>query len=135
MYEWTISKLIIVVTMLNLSLINVISVKSINYNITLILIYVLIYVYILKINIHPRCCILDALHELTPELAGRWLTQKLYKNHFLSQKECSQPYDFCRGADNVSWVNCVCIIRARAIIFCTHNQTMFIINNIKKVFN
>ena len=23
-----------------------------------------------KINIHPKCCILDALHELTPELAG-----------------------------------------------------------------
>ena len=110
-------------------------VKSINYNITLILLYVLIYVYILKINIHPRCCILDALHELTPELAGRRPTQKLYENHFLFQKECGWPYNFCRGANNVSQVNCVCIVHARAIIFCTCNQTMFIINNIKKAFN
>ena len=56
--------------MLNVSLINVVSVKSINYNITLILLYVHIYMYILKINIHYRCCILDTLHELTPKSAG-----------------------------------------------------------------
>ena len=121
--------------MLNVSLINVVSIKSINYNMTLKLLYVLIYVFILKINIHPRCCILDALQELTPESDGQWPTQKPYKNHFLFQKECSWLYDFCRKADNVGQVNCVCIVHARAIIFCTCNQTMFIINNIKKVFN
>ena len=64
--------------MLNVSLINVVPIKSINYNITLILLYVLIYMSILKINIHPRCCILNALHELTPESAGQWPTQKPY---------------------------------------------------------
>ena len=121
--------------MLNISLINVVSVKSINYNITLILLYVLIYVYILKINIHPRCCILDALHELTLELAGQQLTQKPYENHFLFKKNAVGHMTFAGGADNVSQVNCVCIVHARAIIFCTCNQTMFIINNIKKVFN
>ena len=36
-----------------------------------------------KINICPRCHILDALHELTPESAGQQPTQKLYENHFL----------------------------------------------------
>ena len=104
-------------------------------NITLIPLYVLIYVCSLKINIHPRCCILNTLYELTPKSASQWPTQKPYKNHFLFQKECSQLCDFCRGADNASWVNCVCIIHARAIIFCTHNQTTSVINNIKKVFN
>ena len=95
--------------MLNVSLINVVSVKYINYNITSILLHVLTCVYP-KINIHPRCCILDALHELTPESAGQWLTQNPYENHFLFQNECSWPYNFCRGANNVGWVNCVCII-------------------------
>ena len=122
--------------MLNITVINVISTKSINYNITLILIYVLIYTYVyLKINIYPRCCISDALHELTPRSAGQQLTQKPYESHFLFQKECSKPYKFCREANNVGWVNCACIIHGRAIIFCTCNQIMFIINNIKKVFN
>ena len=45
-HDWTRSKLLIVVTMLNVSIINIISIKSIDYNITLILIYVLIYVYL-----------------------------------------------------------------------------------------
>ena len=95
-----------------------------------------LYIYVcLKINIHPRCCISDALHELTPKLAGRWPTQKPYENHFLFQKEHGWPYDFCREADNIGWVNCVHIIHVRAIIFCTCNQIMFINNNIKKVFN
>ena len=58
-------------------------------------------------NKYPRCYISDALHELTPRLAGQWPTQKPYKNHFLFQKECSWPYDFCREADNVGWVVCV----------------------------
>ena len=77
--------------MSNVSVINVVSTKSIDYNITLILIYVPIYICI---NIHPRCCISDALHELTAMSAGRWPTQKPYKNHFLFQKECSWPYNF-----------------------------------------
>ena len=47
-----------------------------------------------KTNIYPKCCILDALHELTPELAGQWPTQKPYKNHFLFQNDCGQLYDF-----------------------------------------
>ena len=86
-------------------------------------------------NKYPRCCNSDALHELTPKLASQWLTQKPYKNHFLFQKECGWPYDFCREADNVDWTNCACIIHDRTMIFCTYNQIMFIINNIKKVFN
>ena len=45
-------------------------------------------------NIHPRCCISDALHELTPKSASRQPTQKPYENHFLFQKECSRPYNF-----------------------------------------
>ena len=56
--------------MLYVLLINVVSVKSINYHIyinTLICTYIWVYP---KINIHHRCCILDALHELTPESAG-----------------------------------------------------------------
>ena len=81
--------------MLNVPVINVVSTKSINYNITLILRYVPIYMYVYrKINIHPRCCISNTLHELTPKSAGWWLTQKLYENHLLFQKECSWPYDF-----------------------------------------
>ena len=63
--------------MLNVSVIHVVSTKSINYNITIILIYVLIYIYIyiyiyvyLKINIHPGYYISDALQELTPKSAG-----------------------------------------------------------------
>ena len=77
--------------MLNVSVINVVLTKSINYNITLILIYLHVY---LKINIQPRCCISDALHEVTPKLAGWWPTQKPYENCLLFQKECSWPYDF-----------------------------------------
>ena len=49
----------------------------------------------------------DALHELTPRLAGRWPTQKPYKNQFLFQKECGQPYNFCREANKVSRTHCV----------------------------
>ena len=40
-------------------------------------------------NKDPRCYNSDVLHELTPILAGWWLTQKPYKNCFLFQKECS----------------------------------------------
>ena len=102
---------------------------------TIILLYVLIYVSILKVNIHPRCCILNALQELTSKSAGQWPTQKPYKNHFLFQKECGWPYDFCWEADKVGQVNCACIIHVKAIIFGTCNQIIFIINNFKKVFN
>ena len=85
-------------------------------------------------NKYPRCFNSDALHELTPRSAGQWLTQKLYKNHFLSQKECGQPYDFFRGANNVSQTSCAHIIYAGIIIFCTRNQILILFNNIKKVF-
>ena len=71
--------------MLNVQIIIIIT-KSISYNTTLILKYVLIHTYIyvyLKINSHPRCYILETLHELTPKSAGQWPTQKPYKNCFL----------------------------------------------------
>ena len=71
---------------------------------TYIHLYICIY---LETNIHPRCYILDALHKLTPELAGQWLTQKPYENCILFQKECGQPYDFCGEANNISQINCV----------------------------
>ena len=86
-------------------------------------------------NKYPRCYNSIALHELTPMLAGQWPTQKPYKNHFLFEKECGQPYDFCREADNVTWVVCVCIIYDRAIIFCTYNHIILVVNNINKNFN
>ena len=80
--------------MLNVSLINVVPIKFINYSITLILLYVHIYMSILKINIPSRYCILNTPYELTPRSAGQWPTQKLYENRFLFQKECSWPYNF-----------------------------------------
>ena len=86
-------------------------------------------------NKYPRCYNSVALHELTPMLDGRWPTQKPYKNHFLFQKECSRPYDFCREADNVGWVVCVCIIHDIAIIFCINNHIILVVNNINKNFN
>ena len=84
---------------------------------------------------YPTCYNLDILHELTPMLASQWLTQKPYKNHFLFQKECGQPYNFCREADKVSWTYCEHIVHPRTIIFGTHNLTTPIINNIKKFFD
>ena len=51
--------------MLNVLLMNVVSIRSINYINT----HVYTYVYP-KINIHPRCHILEAHHELTPESAS-----------------------------------------------------------------
>ena len=84
-------------------------------------------------NKYPRCYNADALHELTPKLAGQQPTQKPYENCFLFQKECSWPCNFCRGADNVGWTSCACIVHAKTIIFCTHNQILININNIKKV--
>ena len=55
-----------------------------------------------------KCCNytnLDAtIHVLTPKSAGRWQMQKSYKDCFLFQKECGQPYDFCREADKVSQI-------------------------------
>ena len=83
---------------------------------------------------YPGCYNSDALHELTPTLAGQWPTQKPYKNCFLFGKGCSQPYDFCREADKVGWTYCARIIHPRSTIFGTHNLTMPIINNIKKFF-
>ena len=74
------------------------------------------------------------IHELTPKLASQQPTQKLYKNHFLFQKECGQPYDFCRETNKVGWTHCACIVHPRSTIFGTHNLTIPIINNIKKFF-
>ena len=51
-------------------------------NLLTIILHTYIWIYP-KINIHPRCFILDALHELTPESAGQQLAQKLYENHIL----------------------------------------------------
>ena len=65
---------------------------------------------------------------------GQWPTQKSYKIRFLFQKECGQPYDFCREAGKVSQTYCVHIIHPRSTIFGTHILTMSIINNIKKFF-
>ena len=83
----------------------------------------------------PRYSILSTLNELTPESASQWPTQKLYKNCFLFQKECSWRYNFCREANNIGWVVCVHIIHDRAIIFCTNNHTILVVNNINKIFN
>ena len=76
-------------------------------------------------NKYPRYYDSDALQKLTPRLAGWWPTQKPYKNHFLFQKECGQPYNFCREANKVGQTNCAC----------TYNLTIPIINNIKKTFD
>ena len=77
----------------------------------------------------------NTIHELTPRLASQWPTQKPYKNCFLFDKECSQPYDFHWEADKVGHTNCACIIHHRANIFGTYNLYIPIINNIKKFFN
>ena len=79
--------------------------------------------------------ILNTIHELTPRSAGWWLTQKPYKNCFLFQKECGQPYDFCREAGKVGRTHCVCIVHPRSTIFGTHNPIIAIINDIKKSFD
>ena len=89
---------------------------------------------ILKINIQSRCCILNTLHELIPKSASQWPTQKLYENCFLFQKECSRSYDFYWEANKIGWINCAHIIHVEAMTFCTCNQIMFIINNIKEGF-
>ena len=86
-------------------------------------------------NKYPRCYNSDALHELTPMSAGWQLTQKMYKNRFVFQKECGQPYDFCWEADKVGQTHCVHIVHPRSIIFGTNNPTMPIVNNIKKFFD
>ena len=82
-------------------------------------------------NKYPRCYNSDALHELTPMSVSWQPTQKLYKNCFLFQKECGQPYNFCREADKVSQTNCAHIVHPGTIIFCTYNLTISTINNIK----
>ena len=101
------------------------------FNTILILIYVLMYAH----NKYPRCYNSVTPHELTLMSAGQWPTQKPYKNHFLFWKECGQPYDFCREANNVGRVVCVCIIHDRAIIFCTNNHIILVANNININFN
>ena len=94
------------------------------------------YIYLCRSHYkYPRYSILSTLHELTPESASQWLTQKSYKNCFLFQKECGQPYNFCRDTDNIGWVVCVHIIHDRAIIFCTNNHIILVVNNINKIFN
>ena len=75
-----------------------------------------------------------AIHVLTPRLTSQQLPQKPYKNHFLFQKECGQPYDFCRETNKVSQTNWACIVHSRSTIFGTRNLTIPIINNIKKFF-
>ena len=72
-----------------------------------------------------------AILVLTPRSAGQWPTQKPYKNHFLFQKECGWPYDFCREADKVSQTYCAHIVHSRSTIFGTHSLTIHIINNMK----
>ena len=72
-----------------------------NYNIYY-KILILTYTPILKSIFNLDMVILNTIHELTPRLASQWPTQKLYKNQFLFQKECSWPYDFCREASKVS---------------------------------
>ena len=74
------------------------------------------------------------IHELIPKSASQWPTQKPYKNHFLFQKECSQPYNFCRETDNVDRTDCVHIVHSRAIIFGTYILYISIINNMKEIF-
>ena len=86
-------------------------------------------------NKYPRCYDSDALHELTPMSASWQPKQKPYKNHFLFQKECGQPYNFCREADYVGQTSCVCIVDDRAIMFCTKNPIILVVNNINKNFN
>ena len=49
------------------------------------------------------------------------------------QKEGGWPYEFYGVADNVVQRLCMCIIHIRAMIFCTHNQTVSIINNINGI--
>ena len=75
-----------------------------------------------------------AIHVLTPKLASQWLMQTSYKNHFLFQKECGRPYDFCRKTNKVIRTNCVCIVHPRTTIFSNQNLTIPIINNVKKIF-
>ena len=74
------------------------------------------------IYIFNKCCNykfnLDvAIHVLTPKLASWWPMQRSYKNHFLFQKECGQPYNFCRETHKVSLTNCACIVHPRTTIF------------------
>ena len=42
---------------------------------------------------------------------------KAVQKSFSFSKECGWPYDLCGEANNVGWVNCMCIICDRAIIF------------------
>ena len=81
-------------------------------------------------NKYPKCYNSNALHELTPMSAGQWPTQKPYKNHFLFEKECGWPYNFCQEADKVGQTHCAHIIHPRSIIFGTHNPTIPIVNKI-----
>ena len=63
----------------------------------------------------------NTLHELTPSLAGQWLTQMSYKKMLRFQKECSQPYDFCWAADYVGWGHSVFNIHHRTMKLCIYN--------------
>ena len=40
-----------------------------------------------------------AIHMPTHRLTGQWPTRKSYKKHFLLQKECSRPCDFCAAQE------------------------------------
>ena len=101
--------------------------KAINNCCTKQIIYLInkCYNYSVKFNLDV------AIHVLTPKSASQWLMQKSYKICFLFQKECGQPYDFCRETGRVGWTNCVCIVHPRSTIFGTHILTMPIINNTK----
>ena len=50
-------------------------------------------------NVHYRCYIPNMLHKSTPRSADQHPTQMSYEKRLRIQKECSQPYDFCRAAD------------------------------------
>ena len=50
-----------------------------------------------------------AVQVLSHRPTGQWPTRKLYKKHFLLQKECSRPCNFCGAANKVGWAYHTCI--------------------------
>ena len=128
-------KLLIVITILNISVINVVPTKFINYNITLLLIYVLIYTYVyLKINILDVVFQMHFMSCLPGWPASGWQYKSHTKITFFFKKNVVGHMTFTGRPTMSAQTNCVCIVHVRAIIFCTCNQMIFIINNIKKVF-
>ena len=67
-----------------------------------------------------------AIHVLTRRSTGQWPTQKLYKNQFLFQKECSRLCDFCGKADKVSQAYHTCITCYARIFSGPHNPILML---------